>query len=82
MRTKKVIAREGLVVLGTIGLGMLLISLALHFRPSLEDIFDGKDVSNFPYGKMIDCGRLLIIAYPLYLLIRFITWAIKTLKEK
>lgn len=83
-KMKKNIAREGLILLGTVGLGLLLVSIALYFRPSLKDIFDEiSPPSRFiHWGIIIKLGKMLIISYPVSWLIRFIIWAIKTLKQK
>ncbi len=86
-KIKRIIAREGLIVLATVGLGCLLIWIGLTFRPTLKDIFDtvaeeSLCYSSFPFGKMIHLGKLLIISYPISWLIRFIIWALRTLREK
>ncbi len=85
MNIKKIMAREGLVILGTVGVGTILISLALYFRPSLDDIFNGvppTTMGTLPWGILIRVGQTFLVTYPLYLFIRFILWAIKTIKQK
>lgn len=57
---KKIIAREGLIILAWITL-------------TLISIFNFYSVSNSPFFTLI------VFGYPLYLIIRFIIWAIKTL---
>jgi len=59
---KKIIAREGLIILG-----FLIIGQVIWYLFFLQN-FDHKETGFY--------------AYPLYLLIRFIIWAVKTLKEK
>jgi len=62
MNIKRIIAREGLVFIGIVGVGLIIA------------------FSKYDYGGL---GTALVyIGYPIYLLIRFIIWAIKTLKEK
>jgi len=84
IKTKRIIAREGLILLVTIGLGIFLISIALYFRPSLKDIFDEISPPNgfVQWGIIIKLAKALIIAYPVSWLIRFVIWAVKTLKQK
>ena len=57
-RIKRIIAREGLILLIIITTGIILVIINSVF------------------------GLYLVFGYPIYLLIRFIIWAIKTLKEK
>ena len=60
---KKIIAREGLIFVGIISIGLILA-----YNPKA-------DVSNL--------GHVIFwIGYPVYLLVRFIIWAVKTLMDK
>ncbi len=75
-KIKKFIAREGLVALGIITSSFLLCKL-------------GNAMSNYVKGDIFDqvavqmkFEKTAFILYPLYLVIRFILWAIKTLKTK
>lgn len=68
MRIKKIIAREGLILLGFIVVGV-----------------SGYLIMNFRYDliRLGEVGCLfLILGYPIYLIMRFILWAIRTLKRK
>jgi len=87
-KIKKIIAREGLVILSTLALGLLLIILGNLFHPHN---------SNIPYGilgekayqydlmianRFLLFGVILAGLYISYFLIRFIIWAIRTLRKK
>lgn len=68
---KKIIAREGLIVLG----------LAIFYAACLSAAF------LFPYATTFEVISIIIIAtvvfgYLLYLIIKFTIWAIKILEEK
>lgn len=87
MNVKKIIAREGLILLGFICGGAVIIGLTklsyhifyLLTKPRLYDnllIFE-------PFNTIKNIGLLIVVfGYFAYLLIRFIIWAIKTLKQK
>lgn len=119
MNIKKIIAREGLIILGIIFISVLCLnSSTLFFRSenmgltstqleSLSQVDESKKL-NAPSDKEFtlrdfvtpemaqkeinrrnivrkfnDVGIFLIFAsYPIYLLFRFIIWAIRTLREK
>ena len=87
-KTKKIIGREGLI--------LILLALASIITISMKNlnIPIAAFMNNFILGES---GRLLrwvdsppiiykyfplFMGYPLYLLIRFIIWAIKTLRRK
>jgi hypothetical protein len=84
MNIMKIVAREGLIILGitiltvTIYLfGSLLITL---HKPPAKEILTTEEL--FGIGIHIKGKAFyLLYAYPLYLLIRFVFWAIKTLKK-
>jgi hypothetical protein len=90
MNIKKIIAREGLIILGILlpGIILLLIGNILITQPTQIQI----DVTKLPdqptiYTKigynLNKIGLLLLLfAYPLHWLIRFVIWAIKTLRQK
>lgn len=71
-RIKKLIAREGFVLCCFVA--SLVITLIVA-----NTIFTSKywaeSIGGFGFG-------LLVLGYPIYLLIRFILWAIKILREK
>jgi len=92
-KIKRIIAREGLIILSIISLGLLLIStpyiflgienfINIIFRPSSGRLLGW--VSEPLYIRIPrNIGILLLyLGYPFYLIIRFILWAIKTLKEE
>jgi len=96
-KTKRIIAREGLVAVLIIGLGFLLYSTVIgwhstspngtgyEFKYLLDNIS-----SLFDLQWLLSCVKcyfkdliavFLFLGYPIYLLIRFIIWAIKMLRE-
>ena len=78
-KTKKIIAREGLIILGIIA----LITLSYILLPSLlqykGDIFDKARGTDQAVSL---CQNTTLLLYPVYLLIRFIIWAVRVLTEK
>ena len=78
-KLKKFIAREGIIILGIFMLGVafeLINIFILNLRPNthLKYLYD--------ITQMIVKGFIfLAIGYPLYLVSRFIIWAIRTLKK-
>jgi len=82
---KKIIAREVLVLLGIIIIGVMVASMGFFIEkiaPSpmrldtLEKIIVLKD------NLMVFGFAIVYLGYPIYLLIRLIFWAIKTLRKK
>lgn len=71
MNIKKVIAREGLI---------LLAMIVLCFSYSLTYLFIKGDPGDEIVTTLVVSSLILI--YPVRLLIHFIFWAIKTLKQK
>lgn len=71
---KRIIAREGFVLLGLIIICVLLFWItdwiAVHTHNNLLWLV----------SRNITIG--IILGYPLYLLIRFAIWALRTLREK
>jgi len=87
----RIIAREWLILLGIIAVGILIIlfGYSTKFIPVKLTISLFKDTDAailVKYALMVQIlnfGRLVAVyGYPVYLLIRFIIWAIKTLREK
>jgi len=70
-KIKKIIAREGLVIIGFI-VAMFILMFIFTINP------------RFLYGSGLPGVEYVIVlfGYPLYLIVRFIIWAIKTLKHK
>ena len=87
--TKKIIAREGLVAFCFMVISITLVWISVptghHYEYfstiGLKNPFPYFDniVSALLYGAGV---RIAFVVYPLYLFIRFILWAIRTLKEK
>lgn len=76
-KIKKIIAREGLILLTIIGAGFIFRIIGTSGHPFAEWI----DVTPFNFFDRL--GRIIIIlGYPFYLLAQFIIWAIRTLKQK
>lgn len=69
-KIKKIIAREGLVIIGFI-VAMFILMFIFAINP------------RFLYGSGLNGVEYVIVlfGYPLYLIIRFIIWAIWTLKK-
>ena len=73
--TKKLIAREGLILLG-----ILVLAAIIVFGLSTTEFVVGGEQ---PGQKIFTFAFMLVLlGYPMYLLIRFVFWAIRTLKEK
>ena len=94
MNTKKIVAREGLILLGIVIVGLVVYFIGRHLNnvyliQHQEAKF--KVVQNMkyslvgytPYIRMMSFGfNIAIFGYPIIAFIRFILWAIRTLKEK
>jgi len=95
-KAKRIIAREGLILLGFISLGILIWGLGeyLNYRYwhyDVKKVFPnplsyeqeiGVGLAN-PYYLIIWIGNFFaFITYPAYLFIRFIVWAVRTLRQK
>lgn len=88
------IAREGLILLGVIAIGLAIYFISRH----LNNVYliqhpqaKFKVIGNMqycligyrPYTTMMNFGlNIAIFGYPFTAIIRFIFWAIKTLKHK
>jgi len=77
---KKIIAREGLILLGLFLLGVIyqIVWVAIHLLPTCYPTI------YFNYlTEMRDSGfAFLFWAYLPFIIIRFIIWATRTLREK
>ena len=94
VHNRKFVAREGLILLGIIilGLGVYLIGRRLnniyliqHPQAKFKVIQNMKYalVGYLPYSKMMDFGiNIAIFGYPVTGIIRFIIWEIRALKTK
>lgn len=94
MNSKKIIAREGLILLGIIILGLAVYFMGRHLNNVYLTQHQGakfKVMQNMkyslvgytPYIRTMSVGlNIAIFGYPLLALIRFLIWAIRTLKEK
>lgn len=89
-KIKRIIAREGLILLSVIVVGLLLFWLGSFLNTKFLEQFKGTRVVPYLFGYKLQDGiwiqnigfSLLIIGYPFYLLIRFILWALRTLRER
>jgi hypothetical protein len=87
-KTKKIIAREGLIILFTIVPGLLLIFLYHFSHPANSGLpYILFDVGTYEYdlmfaNRLLIAGITIIGLYIIHLPIRFILWAIKTLRKK
>lgn len=113
-KLEKTIAREGLIIIGIIGIGFIIMTtpqLYIKARPiRIEQVINKEmpiDLLTEKRVTYLDTGErkiyrlsevnkagdrqekvrsigffILLLGYPVYLLVRFIVWAIRTLKEK
>ena len=91
---KKIIAREGLMLLGFVVLGLVVYYIGNHLNSTYliqNQHAKVKVIENMrysligytPYVTIKSFGSgLAIFGYPLFALTRFILWAIKVIKEK
>jgi hypothetical protein len=93
---KRVIAREGLIVLGIILIGIAIVLInnvrndifqRNYQLPLLEKpirVSELPTIPSAPYYKQINnFGDLtLLFGYPFYILIRFVIWAVRTMRDK
>jgi hypothetical protein len=86
MKIKKIIAREGLVIIGllivitegifwAIDYHLADFLISHHLVPTKGILFP-----SYFYARIID--YIMLLVYPFYLFIRFILWAVITLTEK
>lgn len=78
---KKIIAREGLIILGFMLLGFLIGIIFPDIRYSDSSLrLLGRFPSFYTFGKF--GYAVMVYGYSIYLLIRFIIWAVKVVREK
>ena len=94
MNIKKIIAREGLNLLGIVILGLAVYFMGRHLNNVYLTQHQGakfKVMQNMkyslvgytPYIRMMSFGlNIAIFGYPIVALTRFILWALRTLKGK
>ncbi|NQT22708.1 MAG: hypothetical protein HQ579_04620 [Candidatus Omnitrophica bacterium] len=73
--TKRIIAREGLILLCAILLSAVIIFALVATELAVGGEQIGQKIFTFAV-------ILLLLAYPIYLLTRFIVWAIRTLRDQ
>lgn len=84
LKTKKIIAGESLIIIGLFVIGFIaeilrafLYNLQHRLGPSPRLVYE------YVLSQMMNNGILfIVIIYPTYLFMRFIIWALKTLKQK
>ncbi len=91
-KIKRVIAREGLVVIGFIAFAVLWFILWSYILPNVYIFMSRKFFKSYAYlwnyipEKVEEISFfsffVLPLGYPIYLFIRFIIWALKTLRER
>ena len=94
MKIKKTIAKEGLIFLGIVILGLAVyfigrhlnnVYLIQHHETKFKVMQNMKYslVGYTPYMRTMSFGlNIAIFGYPIIAFIRFVLWAIRTLKEK
>ncbi len=94
MNIKKTIAREGLILLGIVALGLVVyfinrhlndIYLREHWESKFKVIQNMKYflVGYTPYIRMMSFGlNIAIFGYPVIAFIRFALWAVRILRAK
>jgi len=96
-KIKRIIAREGLIIIGFILLGFIIWTTGAYLNQRYIEQGSWVDVDaqgnpinstiNFipehpVYPKLVNLGIFLIWCYPFFLLVRFIFWAVRILREK
>jgi len=94
MNTKKTVAKEGLILLGIVIVGLAVYFTGRHLnnvyliqhQEAKFKIMQNMKYSLLgytPYIRMMSLGlSIAIFGYPIIALIRFVLWAIRMLKEK
>ncbi len=94
MKIKKIIAKEGLIFLGIVILGLVVYFIGKHLnnvyliqhQEAKFKVMQNMKYSLLgytPYIKMRSFGlNIAIFGYPIIAFIRFVLWAIRMLKEK
>jgi len=78
-KIKRIMAREGLILLGVIFIAGIIIFIVNRFPPRC--IIEGNLVI-MPTNKIAYGIYILIFVYLFYLLIRFTIWALRTLRDR
>ena len=93
-KIKRIIAREGLILLGIVILGLTVYFISRHFNNVYliqHQQVKFKVMQNMKYGligytpylRMMSFGfNIAIFGYPVIILLRFIIWAVRTLREE
>lgn len=93
MKIKKIIAKEGLILLSIVILGLVIYFIASHFNnvyliqhqeAKFKIIRSMKYslVGYVPYIRVMSFGlTVAIFGYPVFVITRFILWALKTIKK-
>ncbi len=94
VKVKKIIAREGLILLGFVILGLIVYFIGRHLnnvyliqhqdvKVKVMQNMQYSLVGYSPYIRIKSLGiAIVLFGYPLIAAIRFIFWAVKTLKQK
>jgi len=94
MNLRKVIAREGLILLGFAALGLVVyffakhlngVYLTQHANDKIKSVGEMRYclLGYSPYLRLESLGLFIAAAgYPIFALIRFIAWSIKMLRGK
>ena len=88
---KKILAREGLIIIAILVFGALIIGINIlcnnifvkHYVNTPQENAVGWQIISYAHYDLINrLGfMILLLGYPLYLIIRFIFWAIRTLRN-
>lgn len=83
---KQIIAREGLIFLSILVVSGIIMLMGLWLSLLPRDLLDDKTFWNNQHcaiGEIISVSGFIFIyaGYPFYLFIRFIIWALRTLRE-
>lgn len=93
-KNERIIAREGLILLGIVILGLTIYFISRHLNniyvsQHWESEFKVMQKMKYrlvgftPYLKTMSFGlNLAMFGYPIVIIVRFIIWAVRTLKGK
>lgn len=87
---KKIIAREGLVLLGILTAGVFFGNRAYYYfwtviAPQLSDgivVYPERTLRGAIVASVISLYTIYLLFWAIFFIFRFIFWAIKTLREK
>ncbi len=94
MKKNKILAKEGLILMGIVILGLFVYFIGRHLnnvyliqhQDAKFKVIQGMKyslVGYTPYIRMMSFGlNIASFGYPVIAVIRFIIWAVKMLKEK